>query len=85
MKTLKEMITNDSLGTEYDTKEVFSEGLLEDVLGKKVKLVGIVGVFEGSNEVLMELKLWTKGFNISDYEKEGNEESDFHFGGSSGY
>lgn len=68
MKPLEEIIKNDNIGTEYETKEVFGEeGFINEALGDKVRYVGLVGVFEGSNGLLMELKLWAKDFNIEDY------------------
>jgi len=69
MKQLNEIIKNDDLGTEYETKEIFGEeGFINETLGDSVKYVGLKGVFEGSNGLLMEIKLWAKDFNIEDYE-----------------
>lgn len=70
LKDLAEIIKNDSIGTVYATEEIFSKkDAITETLGESVRFVGIVGVFEGSNGVLMELKLWAKDFDIEDYEE----------------
>lgn len=68
-KRLPDIIKNDPIGTIFKTEEVFgSEGVFNDALGESVRFVGIIGVFEGSNEVLMKLKTWAKDFDINNYE-----------------
>jgi hypothetical protein len=42
---------------------------LEKIVGESSKYVGKIYVFEGSNGCLQELKLWAKGFEISNYEE----------------
>jgi hypothetical protein len=68
-KCMTKIIKNDSIGTVYATEEIFSKKDAIETLGESVRFVGIVGVFEGSNGVLMEFKLWAKDFDIEDYEE----------------
>lgn len=57
---------------EIITKELMPG--IEGIVGEKSKFVGKIYVFEGSNGVLQKLKLWAKGFDISQYEEDTNDE-----------
>jgi len=68
-KSLNDIIKNDALGTVYTTEEIFSSNdFVTEALGGNIKFVGMIGVFEGSNGVLMQLKQWANDFDIEDYE-----------------
>jgi len=41
---------------------------LKEIVGEKVKFVGKSYIFEGSNGVLQEVKLWAKGFDPEKYD-----------------
>lgn len=43
---------------------------LEDIVGTTCKYVGKTYLFEGSNGVLQEIKLWAEGFEHDKYEPE---------------
>lgn len=68
-RSLSEIVKNDDLGTEYETKDIFGEeNFIHGALGEKVRFIGLKGVFEGSDGMLMTIKLWAKDFDIEEYE-----------------
>lgn len=73
-KSLADIIKNDTLGTIYRTDEIFSsKDFITEALGDNVRFVGVIGVFEGSNEVLMELKIYANDFDKEKYEDNDEE------------
>jgi len=73
-KSLSQIVKNDDLGTEYETKNVFGEAnFIHEALGEKVRFVGLKGVFEGSNGLLMTIQLWARDFDIEEYEDNDDE------------